>query len=228
MELVKDNTAEIVKKHLLLQDSLNKSLKLAIEIGGMLIEEKNELPHGSFGSYIEHEMPFSMRTAQSYMRFYREKDKLDSLGITQLSEAYMALRPPEKEESKKIKDPFRVEVEDETVETMIEDADVEEVTPETAPKIKPSGKVKQLSQYDYWRLLQPMIENMNNTYERMKRLRNGTTPKSLGYMIGNIRDMAIVLESWDPENISICGYCSGKGCEYCIGGKAGHSKESEY
>lgn len=53
------------------------AVELAIEIGGILIDVKAELPHGEFGPWIEKNCEFSDRTARGYMRLAKAVPSLD-------------------------------------------------------------------------------------------------------------------------------------------------------
>jgi len=68
---------EIKNLHLGIQNKIASAMKNAVEIGRLLIEKKNELPHGAFGDWIENSnLGFELRQAQKYMRAYEFKDKL--------------------------------------------------------------------------------------------------------------------------------------------------------
>jgi hypothetical protein len=93
-EVVKNRVQEIWNLHGLFIESLKKSLEHAMRIGELLVEQKSELPHGLFGAWIDSNMPFSIRTAQNYMKVYRERDRLKSATVSHLTEAYNILGEP--------------------------------------------------------------------------------------------------------------------------------------
>jgi len=89
--------------HGLVVSSAVKTFEAAIEAGKILTEIKQDLPHGSFTSWCEENLPFNIRTAQRYMRCYASRDKLlknDSVSL--LSGAYRMLEKP-KEKGKPVK-----------------------------------------------------------------------------------------------------------------------------
>lgn len=95
----------------------------------------------------------------------------------------------------------------------------------------------------YWRPLKAMLAEMEHTYIALAKRRNSTTPAALGAMIGNIKEMVIRLQSWDPRDMADCPSCKGTGklatvnangeevsvaCLNCLNGKVGLSKKSDY
>ena len=208
MELVKDTTALIIQKHLEFELSLKTSVNLAIEIGRLLAEKKEELGHGEFTPWVNENLPFTTRTAQNYMRLFNKREAIEEAKPKDITEAYLMIKP-EKPKPK----PYVIE-------------DDDEVIVDDKPKVSKSNGGKTV--YEYWDHLEPLIDNMLKVHHRLASLRNSTTPIGLGNMIGNIKDMAIVLQTWDPAIIGRCSVCLGKGCSYCIDGKSGISKESEY
>lgn len=200
----------------------NDLLKKIIELGRLLTEIKEELGHGKFVKWIDKNALFSMRTAQRYMRIYKNKDLIQKIEIDRLTSAYKLLeQPPKSDTDVAFEENHENEVEQEyeEIETHIE-------------------KPKEKNQYEYWNYLSPLIEYMYKTYEVLATTRNHTTPEALGDMIGNIKDMAIRLETWNPKNLQICPKCSGEGqikeggktvtCPYCINGLTGISKPTEW
>ena len=61
---------EISKLHGEIYGAFKTSLEKAIRIGELLTEQKQNLRHGEFTSWVENNLPFSDRTAQIYMRLY--------------------------------------------------------------------------------------------------------------------------------------------------------------
>ena len=73
---------------------LKRSLDSAIRIGELLTEQKENLNHGEFGPWIKSNLPFTDRTAQNYMRLYRERDRLKTETVSDLKSAYKLLAEP--------------------------------------------------------------------------------------------------------------------------------------
>lgn len=213
MELVKDIAAEIIKKHLQLQEQQLGTLELAISIGDMLTDTKLEIGHGQFTPWIQENLPFSIRTAQKYMSVFSKKDLFHKLGADGLNEAYLLISPVSEED----KD---VHVHKNPTHSDPDENGMVDVTPDDAHS--------QTSFRDYWGHLGPMIEKMDSVHKRLIGLRGSTTPDSLGHMFGNIKTMANLLRSWDPEDMATCIMCEGKGCKVCLDGKIGIYKESEF
>ena len=67
-------------------------LRAAIEIGRLLFEAKAMVEPGSWGKYIEEELPFSHSWANNYMKLYTEFGS-DQTSLFGDSQAYMNLRP---------------------------------------------------------------------------------------------------------------------------------------
>ena len=74
--------------------AVRMTLDKAIEAGGTLLAVKAELPFGSFTSWVKENVGFDIRTAQRYMRAYRNRDRLRSDSVSFLTEAYTALQAP--------------------------------------------------------------------------------------------------------------------------------------
>lgn len=197
MELIKDPATVIIELHLKCMLSVKNSLKLAIEVGEHLAAQKEAMDHGTFTPWIEQTLSFSVRTAQNYIKVAARKEELLACNTESLTEAYLLIAPPK-----------------ETDDVHIH-------------KNPTHGEELQESQYTYWDHLGPLIEKMNKVYERLSALRDSTTPKGIGHLIGNIKDMAIVLESWNQENMEECPDCSDGSCGTCIGGKIGIYQESD-
>lgn len=79
-------TQLIVDLHRSVEAALRRSVSDAIRIGGLLIDQKETLPHGEFLAWVERELPFNERTAQRYMLVFRHKSKCDTL--SDLNTAY--------------------------------------------------------------------------------------------------------------------------------------------
>jgi len=70
------------------------TLTKAIELGGILEEQKAETPHGAWSSWIEENLPFDIRTAQRYMKAYANRDQLKNDSVSLLTDAYRLLEEP--------------------------------------------------------------------------------------------------------------------------------------
>jgi hypothetical protein len=64
------------------------ALGKAIEIGQLLVEQKEKLKHGEFMPWIEKNMPFSTATARNYMKLWRNRETLKMLNVSNLKMAY--------------------------------------------------------------------------------------------------------------------------------------------
>ena len=217
MELVVNIIEEIIKKHVELVHKQLGTLELAIHIGALLTQQKMDSKHGEFAGWIKETLPFSIRTAQKYMNVFANKDKLLALGADGLNDAYLLLAPEKDEEDPNVhihNNPVHEEEDPEEGEML-------DVTPDIEPH-------SQTSYRDYWDHLQPLIEKMESVHKRLIGLRNSTTPDALGFMFGNIQEMANMLASWDPAEIKDHEICSGKGCSECLDGKIGMYRETEF
>ena len=61
-ELTKDRATKIRELHAGIKQRLQRSVEDAIEIGGLLIEQKAELAHGQWGAWVQQNVPFSAWT----------------------------------------------------------------------------------------------------------------------------------------------------------------------
>lgn len=75
MELVK-YVSEINEEHRKCRDSMQAGLEHALRVGELLSEVKGNLKHGEFIPWVENNCEFSTRTAQTYMRVFKELPKL--------------------------------------------------------------------------------------------------------------------------------------------------------
>lgn len=94
-ELSRTRADEIRTLHDEIIQGLRRSLERAIRIGELLTEQKTSMQHGQFGQWIAVNLPFTDRTARNYMRCYRERDRLKTETISDLTNAYLLLREPE-------------------------------------------------------------------------------------------------------------------------------------
>jgi len=92
-EIEKFRIDEIAKLHVEIFGAYKSTLEKAIRIGQLLTEQKQNLRHGEFTSWVENNLPFSDRTAQIYMRLYSERDRLktEAVSVLNLKSAYRLL-----------------------------------------------------------------------------------------------------------------------------------------
>lgn len=90
------NEDDISRKINLLHDEIKRNLlstlNKALRIGQLLSIQKDKLKHGEFTTWVKQNLPFSDRTARNYMRLFRERDKLKTENVTDLSKAYKLVR----------------------------------------------------------------------------------------------------------------------------------------
>lgn len=93
---VSEKTSLAIELHKEIINDLLSAFEKAVRLGGILTEIKNELPYGSFGKFIETNMPFSRMTANRYIRVYQSQDKLrlELKGNLELKKAYKFLESP--------------------------------------------------------------------------------------------------------------------------------------
>ena len=70
-EIEKSRIQEIVQLHNEIGELLMGTLPRGIRIGELLTEQKADLGHGAFLPWVEDSLPFSIRTAQNYMKIFR-------------------------------------------------------------------------------------------------------------------------------------------------------------
>jgi hypothetical protein len=96
-DLEKSRIATITELHGKFVGQFRKCLEYGIEIGGLLRDQKSELNHGEFGKWVTANLPFTLRTAQNYMRLHRERPQLlksETVSPLRLKDAYLLLRAP--------------------------------------------------------------------------------------------------------------------------------------
>ncbi len=79
-----------------LKDTLKMSVEKAIKIGELLTEQKEELKHGQFLSWIETNFEMSNRTVEKYMNLFHHQNKIEF--SSNLQEAYKKIKTIEKQE----------------------------------------------------------------------------------------------------------------------------------
>ena len=84
------NTAKIIILHNSITSMLCKSLENAFEIGRLLFEQKEKITstNGKFTSWASDKLPFSIRSAQRYMKLYQYQDVLTENNIQTITDAY--------------------------------------------------------------------------------------------------------------------------------------------
>lgn len=70
-----DKTQEIKKELAELNQSLKMTVRKAIYVGQLLIEQKEYVGHGNWLPWLERNVDLSERTAQKYMNLYAYRDK---------------------------------------------------------------------------------------------------------------------------------------------------------
>jgi hypothetical protein len=88
----KSRVQEIVNLHQEILGHLRSSLGKAIKIGQLLSEQKSNLAHGEFTTWVKVNISFSDRTARNYMRLFKERDKLKTENVSDLGDAYNVLK----------------------------------------------------------------------------------------------------------------------------------------
>jgi Protein of unknown function (DUF3102) len=101
---LEDLAAEIKAKRDQLVGGLRRSLALAIELGGLLLQVKKQLPHGRFQRWIQDNCDFSYESAAAYARLHEHRErlgqidsKMQSIADLTVSEALHVLAKPRAE-----------------------------------------------------------------------------------------------------------------------------------
>ena len=84
-QLEKNQIQEINELHNEIEGYLKKSLEKAIRLGELLIEQKANVKHGEWLTWIDANLSFTDRTARNYMRLYRERDRLKTETISDIA-----------------------------------------------------------------------------------------------------------------------------------------------
>ena len=82
------------KLHSEIVATVRTTLNVAIELGGLLEEQKAETPHGGWTAWVEKNLPFDIRTAQNYMAAFRRRDELKNETVSYLADAYRVRKEP--------------------------------------------------------------------------------------------------------------------------------------
>lgn len=86
-DIEKSRITMIVDLHNEIGGYMKMTIDKAIEIGGLLAEQKAEVNHGQWLPWVKDNLPFSERWARDYMRFYEKRDKLKTAKVADLTEA---------------------------------------------------------------------------------------------------------------------------------------------
>ena len=79
-------TQQINEEHHRCEAAASEALEHAIKAGEGLMEAKAKCPHGEWGKWLNANFDGSERTAQTYMRLYNERDRLQNRnGVADLS-----------------------------------------------------------------------------------------------------------------------------------------------
>lgn len=63
------------------QQTFRTALMAAVEIGRLLCEVKEQIPHGEFGAWLADNVDYSVSTANNMMRLYRERESMAQLDM---------------------------------------------------------------------------------------------------------------------------------------------------
>lgn len=82
-ELVREEEAEKIACEInaIKRTTAQNVLSSAIEIGRLLCEAKERVPHGAWGSWLRENVAYSVSNANNMMRLYRERLKMDQIDI---------------------------------------------------------------------------------------------------------------------------------------------------
>lgn len=81
LEVVKSVEEEINERHVIACQSVKNFAEESFRIGKLLVEERKKYKHGKWIPWLQAHINFTSRTAQNYMRAYREKCKNESVSF---------------------------------------------------------------------------------------------------------------------------------------------------
>jgi hypothetical protein len=87
-----DCVDEICRLHGEIFQQAEAMLVKVLRVGELLVQQKQKLPHGQFTKWVEENLPFTTRTAQNYMKVFRNKEQLKNENVSVLSDAYNILK----------------------------------------------------------------------------------------------------------------------------------------
>jgi len=85
---------EINNLHDEIRQQVESIIPKIMRIGELLVEQKQKMQHGQFTQWATDNLPFSMRTAQNYMKVFLNKEQLKNENVSLLSDAYNILKLP--------------------------------------------------------------------------------------------------------------------------------------
>ncbi|NQT01346.1 MAG: hypothetical protein HQ580_04960 [Planctomycetes bacterium] len=88
-------TTELCTLYPKFEGIMKSGLAYAIRMGELLTEQKSILGRGDFVPYLK-TLPFSVRLAQDFMKFYRRRDELKNANVAFLTDARKLLSPAKK------------------------------------------------------------------------------------------------------------------------------------
>ncbi len=97
MNVTKTPKDRIVELHNGIMQAARRSVADAIQIGQIIADQKETMPHGEFLPWLE-ELPFAERTARNYMKLFEYRSKTAT--IADLQEAYHQIEQIEYDEKK--------------------------------------------------------------------------------------------------------------------------------
>jgi Protein of unknown function (DUF3102) len=99
LTVAKDVITEINRLHLNQCATAKQALETAIQIGGLLAEQRGKSKRGEWLPWLKTNIQFSRQTADRYLRVYKCREKL--LSVSNLSDAYRISIPKSKKIVKK-------------------------------------------------------------------------------------------------------------------------------
>ncbi len=96
LAVVKQTATRINDLHKELREHGQSMVQIAIQAGGLLVEQKEKLGHGLWLKWVDKNLIFSVRKAQVYIQCYKNKDELNTQSIAHLGEAVRLLASPKK------------------------------------------------------------------------------------------------------------------------------------
>ncbi len=92
--LQRQRVTRMKKLHSEIVATVRTTLNIAIELGGLLEEQKAETQHGGWTAWVENNLPFDIRTAQNYMAAFRRRGELKNETVSYLADAYRVRKEP--------------------------------------------------------------------------------------------------------------------------------------